>query len=259
MIVSNKRHNKLNQKQLHTLTLLYKFRFITIPLLTEYNNQKHQSTTLRNLKVLLDQGLIGRYFNSSFKIDRKPAYYYLDKNGINLLKDDARFNSKVLHTFYKNKSVSESFMKHTIDVLEVFNSLKSTNENLDIFTKQEISSFDNFPADKPDLYVRGNNDYFINLAHRIPLYLTRKKLTQYIAHYEAGDWNNKNYPSILFVLNSGSDERRLLDYAKKSIESAGIDIDELNIGTTTMKAITRKTHVSSIWTFIDDINPASLD
>jgi len=259
VVVNDKRHNKLNAKQLHILTLIYKFRFISIPLLTEYQNLKSQTTLLRNLKILEEQGYIGRRFDLTFKIDRKPAYYYLAAKGIAVLKDDPRFDSGVLHSYYKNKNVSESFMQHSVDVLAVFNSIKSIYaDSFDIFSKPELATFDDFPENKPDLFLRGKNEYLIMLAHDLQPFLTRKRLAEYIAHSEEDGWNSGVYPILLFIFADGTNETRFLGYAKSALEGAGIDSDELRIGATTMRALTRKPYNGSIWTFMDDMNPVSL-
>jgi DNA-binding MarR family transcriptional regulator len=260
VVVNDKRYNKLNAKQLHILTLIYKFRFISIPLLTEYQNLRSQSTLLRNLKILEEQGYVGRRFDLTFKIDRKPAYYFLAAKGIAVFKDDPRFDSGVLHSYYKNKNVSEPFMQHSVDVLAVFNSIKHTYaDSFDIFSKSELATFDDFPENKPDLFIRGKNEYFITLAHDIQPYLTRKRLNEYITHSEEDGWDGGVYPTLLFIFADSNNETRFLGYTKSALQSAGIDGDELRIGTTTMRAMTRKPYNALIWTFTDNIEPTSLN
>lgn len=260
MVVNNKRYNKLNAKQLHILTLIYKFRFISIPLLTEYQKLKSQTTLLRNLKILEEQGYVGRRFDLSFKIDRKSAYYYLAAKGIAILKDDSRFDSGVLHSYYKNKTVSETFMQHSVDVLAVFNSIKHMYaDSFDIFSKSELAPFDGFPENKPDLLLRGKNEYFITLAHDVQPFIIRKRLTEYISHSEEDGWDVGAYPTLLFVFTDSNSEIRFLGYAKSALEGAGIDTDELRIGATTMKALTQKPYSSSVWTFADNSAPISLN
>ena len=66
----------LNQNQLHILRLLFKFRFITIPLLTTYKKLKSNSLQ-RAFDILLTQQYVERRFDSSYKLAHKPATYYL--------------------------------------------------------------------------------------------------------------------------------------------------------------------------------------
>jgi DNA-binding MarR family transcriptional regulator len=259
VVVDDKKHNKLNTKQLHLLTLIYKFRFISIPLLTKYQNLKSQTTLLRNLKILEEQGYIGRHFDLTFKINRKPAYYYLAAKGIATLKTDPRFDSGVLHSYYKNKNVSESFMQRSVDTLATFIALRETYaDNFDMFSKPELATFEDFPENKPDLYLRGNTEYFVTLAHDVQPFLTRKRLAEYIVHSEETGWESGTYPTLLFILSDSINESRLLGHASSILESSGIDNDELIIGATTVRALTQKPYNASIWTFIHDTYPRSL-
>ncbi|MBQ68779.1 hypothetical protein CL689_01810 [Candidatus Saccharibacteria bacterium] len=248
LMAKEKTHYNLNAKQLHILTLLYKFRYATIPLLTSYKNLKSNSLQ-RTLDILLEKEYIGRKFEPVFKIDRKPAIYYLSTKGIALLKDDPRFDPNVLHSYYKNKSISTAFMQHSIDTLAVFNALKrSYGDTYQIFTKQELSAFDDLPETKPDLYLRGDREYFITLSHDVQPFLIRKRLAEYITHSEEEGWSGGVYPALLFVFADSNNEVRFLDFAKKSLESAGIDTDELSIGATTIKAL-GDYRTSAIWTY----------
>lgn len=259
MADKKKHNNYLNKQQLHILTLLYKFRYATIPLLTEYKNLKSNSTQ-RTFNILLEQEYIGRKFDISYKIDRKPAIYYLAKKGIARLASDDRFNPSVLHAYYKNKSLSDLFMQHTIDTLAVYNALyQSYGEAYQIFAKPELAAFDEFSESKPDLFLRGDHNYFITLAHDVQPFLTRKRLAEYIEHSEEEGWEGGEYPTLLFILADNNQERRLFEFAKNTLESAGIEQYELHIGVTTIKALTSKPKISAVWTYLEeDSTPVAL-
>ncbi len=257
-MAKEKTHYNLNAKQLHILTLLYKFRYVTIPLLTSYKNLKSNSLQ-RNLSILLENGYIGRTFDLSFKIDRKPAIYYLSSKGATFLKEDSRFDPNVLHSFYKNKSLSMGFMQHGIDTFAAYNTFKQDyGDTYQVFTKQELGSFGDLPESKPDLYLRGEQEYFVTLAHDTQPYLTRKRLAEYIEHSEEEGWSGGVYPTLLFVFVDSNNEVRFLEFAKKSLESAGIDTDELSIGATTIKAL-GDPRTNTIWTYAGEASaPVSL-
>lgn len=238
--------------------LLYKFRFITIPLLTKYKNLKSNSLQ-RTFDILLEEKYIGRKFEPSYKIDRKPAIYYLAPKGIAVLKEDARFDALILHSYYKNRSVGETFMQHAIDVLTSYISLRTMYADaFDMFTRQEIAHLDGLPDTKPDLYLRGGREYFITLAYDVQPFLIRKRLAEYIAHFDEDGWGSGEYPALLFVFENSSAESRFLDYAKSSLEASGIDTEELRTGTTTMRALTHDRQLEAIWTFVGDNVPVSL-
>ena len=251
-MAKEKTHYNLNAKQLHILTLLYKFRYATIPLLTSYKNLKSNSLQ-RTLDILLKKEYVGRKFEPVFKIDRKPAIYYLSSRGATYLKEDPRFDPNVLHSFYKNKSLSTGFMQHSIDTFTVYNALKKDyGDTYQIFTKQELGSFDDLPESKPDLYLRGEQEYFVTLAHDTQPYLTRKRMGEYIDHSEEEGWNRGSYPTLLFVFADSNNEARFLDFSKKALESAGIDIGELTIATTTIKALTMPLRENKVWTYVGE-------
>lgn len=252
----------LNKNQYRMLVLLYKFRFVTIPLLKEYLELKYESTTRKTLQTLESQGYIARIFNRSFIKISKPAYYYLDKKGIALLKESPKLDSNTLHSYYKNKNLSEETRDHALSVMATYNHLKTQyNNSYHIFTKGELGNFDNFPEHKPDLYLRkidGDSEYFVTLAHDVQPFFTRKRLAEYIEHSEEEGWSTGKYPALLFVLKNSSHEFQFLDHAMKMLENAGIDNDELRIGVTTIKAINQTPIIDKIWTFVGDDTLKSL-
>ena len=237
----DKRTYQLNTKQRHLLILLYKFRFATVTQLTDYLDLKANSTLNRNLKLLVDKRLVGRYYKESFRIDRKHAVYYLAKEGIRTLREDERLDMAVLNSYYKNRQLSESFMRHHVDALAVYNALRTSyGDTYDIFTKQELTGFDELPDTLPDVYMRGEKEAFIILAHDVQPFIYRKWLAEYIEHSEEEGWPSGKYPALLFVLADATQERRFLEFAAKSLESAGIPDEELNISACTITALLRK-------------------
>lgn len=239
--------------------LIYKFRFITIPLLTNYKNLKSNSLQ-RNLDILLKEKYVYKRFDLTYKIDRKPAVYWLTAKGVAVFKDDPRFNPGVLHSYYKNKSLSDEFIQHNIDTFTVYNSIKHTyKDKFEMFTRQEITHFTDFPEAKPDIYLRGQQEYFIVLAHDMQTFILKKRLKEYITHSEEIGWGSDNYPTLLFILKNNASENRFLDFAGSLLDSAGIGSDELPIAVTTLKAISQTAHIPEIWTFTgEDVVPRSL-
>jgi hypothetical protein len=251
-VTATRKHYRLNKNQHHILMLLFKFRFITIPLLTTYKNLKSNSLH-RNFAILVEEKYVYRKFDSSYNMDRKPAVFYLTAKGMAVLKDDPRINQATLHTFYKNRSLSDAFMQHAVDTLEVYNSLKQAyKDQFEIFARQEVMQFDEFPKTKPDLYLRGDREYFVVLAHDIPQFLIKKRLIEYMTHYDEDGWVHGEYPTLLFICADDSTARRILRFAETTLEDAGIDDDELGIGVTTIKALRPQQASAAIWRFAGD-------
>jgi hypothetical protein len=250
---------RLNNKQLHLLILLYKFRFITIPYLAHYTTSKPQVLQQR-CNVLINQQYLKRDYNLTYKMDRRPAIYYLSAKGIAALKQDERTDQRLLHAYYKNKSLSDEYKRHCVDTLAVYNILKATyGDAYEIFTRQEIAYFDDMPVSKPDLYLRGPKEYFIILAHDTQPFLVRKQLADYITHYEEEGWARGDYPALLFIFTTIDHQRAFLKHAANVLESAGIGDDELRIGATVMGVLYNTAETSAVWSFAGDASaPVSL-
>ncbi len=81
--VSSRR--KLNEGQLEVLDLLYKFRFGSNDLFALHFGKKDRSFVFKRMNILLEQGLLGKRFDSSYRIQGKPAAYYLAPDGARML------------------------------------------------------------------------------------------------------------------------------------------------------------------------------
>jgi len=101
----------LTATQYHLLILLYKFRYATIPHLTTYKQLKSNSLQ-RNFNILVKHHYIAKQYSPTDKIDRKPALYYLATKGLAVLKQDNGFDPRLLHAYYKNTSLSDTYKQH---------------------------------------------------------------------------------------------------------------------------------------------------
>ncbi len=250
----------LNTNQIQLLKTLYKFRFITNNFLASYKKISHVASH-KSLEVLKDQDYLGSHYNASYKLLGKGARYYLAPKGLKFLKDNLQLNEHVLHSMYKNKSVTEGFIDHQIDVTSAYLHLNNNYPNtFDIFARTELASFDTFPESQPDLFLNRTpksdtrtNQYFIELWHDKPPISARKRLSELLEHYDDGDWEEDVYPDLCFVLADARAEDGFVEYATKTLDATGME-DEITILTTTLKALagTEK----AVWT--DVLHPAAL-
>ena len=230
--------------------LMYKFRFITAPLLSSY--KQLTTRTLRDsLHVLVEQKYINKEYEANWRLLHKPAIYSLAKKGIAVLKTDPRVHTKTLHLFYKNNSVSEAFKQHTIDTLAVYNSLKRLyGDRFDMFTRQEIMQYRDFPKTKPDIYLRSAEDeYIIILVHDVMPFIAKKRFIEQLRHFDEEGWGGKQYPTLLFIFARPADKRRFLKYATEQLENAGIREDELQVGATAMDNLLTAASTVPVWSF----------
>ena len=258
------KHYKLNNKQIHILILIYKFRFINSSLLARYKAISRISAN-NSLKVLLDQDYIGSRYEKRYKIQGKGPRYYLTPKGVRLVKAklDDDLSELTIANLYRNKSVTETFVEHTIDVMSVVLALKAMHPDIfHIFTRTELGDYDFFPKPKPDLYLnriktsaKSYNEYMLEIFTATPLFIIKYRIKEYLEHFDTDEWeaeSETDYPVILIACPTKSDEQQLQKYIASKLDNIGIDNDELNIYTTSTQTLTSLDSDKFIWTSVYD-------
>jgi predicted transcriptional regulator len=251
------RRNKLNDNQIKLLKLLYKFRFVTAELVAEHKAIR-RSAVNNSFSILLDQELIARRYDNSYKLQGKGATYYLTPKAVRLLRDSYKLNETTSRTMLKNKRLSEVFVKHNLTIMAAYLNLRGTYPDIfNVFSKSELGDLDYFPEPKPDLYLsrkkpggNAHNEYMLDIFSDNRLFIIKKRIDVYIDHYDSGDWGEEEYPTILLVCPDSRTEQRTQKYVESLLE----DFDLL---TTTKDALLNKhTKETAIWT--DVFNPEEL-
>ncbi len=225
----------LNSKQLHLLKLIYKFRFVTVGLIKEIQDTKDQSTINHRLRVLVEQDYIGRNYNASYRLLGKQANYFLRPKGIAMLKDQQDFSQKALHAMYKNQSLSDSFIDHSLNIAKIYTVMRKVYPNqFSFFTKSELVDLDYFPKQLPDTYLVTNtateqSEIFLDsLEIGSQFFVIKKKLANYIQHAESEIWEEqtgKDYPAVLLACGSPVIEANLHKHLPRMISSSGSEIE----------------------------------
>lgn len=238
------RRNKLNQNQLELLLLIYKFRFVSIPLLSK--SRKISAVAVFNtLNILLDKKLVLRRYDKSYKFSGKPASFALSKDAITLLKAHPGLSDTYLHSLYKNPSLSSQFADHCIEIYKTYLTLNQQYpDTFSIYTRAELVDYeDSYLKPLPDLVLKRKDSettpemYFLDILKDSQLWLIKKRINTYIEHYESGDWEEEIYPTVLFVCEDSNAEKKVLEYAEQAKDNAFIEDGELIIMTTTRKAL----------------------
>jgi hypothetical protein len=225
-----KYRKQLNDEQIKVLALLYKFRFGSSELIARYLGRKRSTDIYRRLRILEDQGLIGKRYESSYKLQGKPAAYYLLPAGARKLQE-CRDTELSIKAIYKDKTVSEQFVQHCLDILDINNQLKAQYGNsLRFFTKSQLNyeKYEHFPRPLPDAYIRlktkdGENQFFLDIYHDSqPFFTAIRRTKQYINYSEEGDWSvtNTDFPTILAVCESSSLKKRLRKRIVKLVDDS---------------------------------------
>lgn len=221
---------KLSKQQQRLLGLVYKFRFITIPSIAKVLNIRNDSTH-EAIKPLVNQGLLVRVYNQSWRIDRRPAYFYLSKLGVTTVRKLLDLPDKAVNTIYNDYKASPDFISECLANLECYISVKKTlPENSVIRMRTELNRFNLFPKHKPDMYIstsQGKETIIFVVPDKLP-YFVNKRLDEYFEYSEEEGWNGK-FPTMGFVLKDKRSKLGFLYKTQQKLESMGYDEDEIEI------------------------------
>lgn len=217
----------LTKNQQRVLRLLFKFRFITSESLANAMSISKVSG-YEVLERLVAKDLVTKEYSSAYRINRRPACYSLSSKGVSALRSIDNSSEAKVHAAYNNKTATLDFKNHCIMVANVYSQLRNAmRTKAAIFSRSELIQYDEFPRDKPDLYIRtlDNNEAMFIVLHCEELYIIRKRFDEIIAHCEDG-WEYGDYPIVCFLL---ADERKvngLIQYAQSKIDALGLDEEE---------------------------------
>lgn len=243
----NDKGQKLTGQQQRVLKLLFKFRFVSAGLLADVMGIRRVSV-YEVLEQLVSKQLVTKVYEPKFRIDRKPAYYYLNKNGVTAVRKLMDVKESVVHALYKNDEMTDDFVSHSMKLIQCYTAIvKHLPKDSAIFSKTEINRFRQFPKNRPDLYIRTpeGKEAIVVIADDKPPYIVRKRLDEIITHSEDESWEGDNYPHICFVLKDNAAKYSFLFTTNKKLESMGMDEGELPIVAAALNAFEKPT--AHIW------------
>jgi Fe2+ or Zn2+ uptake regulation protein len=232
---------KLTGQQQRVLKLLFKFRFVSAGLLADVMGIRRASV-YEVLEQLVTKGLVAKVYKPEFRIDRKPAYYYLNKTGVTAVRKVMDVKEPVVHALYKNDEMTQEFIVHSMKLMQCYMAIaRILPEDTQIFSKTEINRFKQFPKNRPDLYIRtaDGKEAIIVLVDDKPAYIVRKRLDEILAHSEDEEWGSGDYPRICFVLQDNSAKYSFLFTARKKLDGMGVD-EELPVLATSLPAFSEE-------------------
>ncbi|OYW86478.1 hypothetical protein B7Z17_00270, partial [Candidatus Saccharibacteria bacterium 32-49-10] len=189
-----------------------------------------------------------KVYKEEWRIDRRPAYYYLNKSGVTTLRKVLDVKESVVHALYKNDEMTDDFVNHCLKLMQCYQAIiKQLPEGTDIFSKTEINRFSQFPKTRPDMYIRtpDGEEAIVVIVDDKPLYIIRKRLDEIVAHSEDEGWTSDDYPRICFILKDHSAKYSFLYTTSKKLESMGLDDDELPILAASMDSF--RESISTPW------------
>jgi hypothetical protein len=253
----SKSRKQLNELQIELLQILYKFRFANSKLIAQYQEQTSRNINVR-LTNLLDQEYIGRNYDSSYRINRRPATYYLLPKAIRFLKTNPDLDAKGLHLLYYNRKAKPVFINHCLRLFRIYLKLDAQfGESLEFFTSTELADQTQFPRPLPDGLLNFSDQsgglpaYVVDLLESTtPLPRLRRRVARFINHSEIGNWLG-DYPGILLVCDNVGLERELQRYIAHMLNMSGAY--KLRYRTTTLKALLSSRNFDDpIWSNVED-------
>ena len=244
----DRKGQKLTGQQQRVLKLLFKFRFVSAGLLADVMGIRRISV-YEVLEQLVSKELVTKVYEPKFRIDRKPAYYYLNKSGVTAVRKLMDVKESVVHALYKNDEMTDDFVSHSMKLMQCYTGIaKYLPKDSAIFSKTEINRFKQFPKNRPDLYIRtpDGKEAIVVIADGKPQYIVRKRLDEIITHSEDESWEGDNYPHICFVLKDNAAKYSFLFTTNKKLEGMGIDEGQLPIVATSLSAFEKP--AAYIWT-----------
>ncbi len=216
-----KRYKVLNQPQLLVLNLLYRFRFMTAAQLAKAFHKNRASDLQKRLKILAEQDYINKRYDKTYRLQGKPAAYYLTPKGFRYLQ---RINPylkkwKLKDSLYRNKHLSEAFIIHQIkiaDLASYFNNLYG--QKLELVTVNELVFYSNIPHWLPDLLLiikfrEAKGYFFLDLFEDSkPFFVYVRKARSYLNYaqeIEEKYTGKTNIPIILMICVNPRRERKL--------------------------------------------------
>lgn len=246
----------LNSEQLVVLSLLYRFRFGTSEYIARYLGKTSTKVVQKKLKILEDQEFVAKRYDSSYKLQGKPAEYYLTPKGARQLKartDDAKLADQVTpqgtKNLYKNPIVSADFMAHCLNILSVAIQIKELyGDKLTVFTRMQLIPYGYFPSWRPDLLLsfkttakstgkqHKKKQYFLDIWDGTrPFFVSVRKARSYLTYAEEGDWptDQVDFPCILMICENDKSQKKLNRQIRKALDESYED--EVVFGTTAMQ------------------------
>lgn len=259
-----KYRRQLNSQQIYTLHILYWYRFCTSKQLAISLDKPSHKAIQNKLQILEDQGLIDKRYDKSYKLMGRPAEYYITPKGVRQLEKlkPGITNQLTNKNMYKNKAVSDDFLKHCIAVTETSIRLRAiygNNGKVHKLPKSYMANYRHYyPSWTPDLHLQipasgqtPNKHYFLDLWDDTkPFFVSVRKTQNYVKFKGSGDWQeDEQYPAIIAICEDERAQKKL-NRQMKRILGESWDDDLVFATTTNQRLIEATKPTDKIWSKI---------
>lgn len=256
--VEPKWRKQLNDSQIEVLKLLYRFRFGTADMIAKSQGREDGSKEYARLRILLEQDYIGRKYEPEYRLQGRPASYFLRSKGVRVLGaiPGGDFSETVLKSVEKDKKATDQFIAQNLAVYEAYNVLKSQyGQGLTFFTKSDQTRLYGLPEPFPDAYVQIKSDsgemrhYFLDIHQETrPFYASTRRIKQYVDYVGSSAWtlDPVSQPTMLAVCDTPNLKKRLHARINKEVKG------EANFLLTTIEALKSVIDDGRIWEHTND-------
>lgn len=263
-----KYRKKLNEEQIAVLQLLWRFRFASNEQTAKCQAKPNSKAVQKRLKILEDQGYVAKRYDKSYKLQGKPAAYYLTPHGARMLalrtprKKDEPINIKRI---YKDKDASEGFIEHCKNVLAIYLTLKvlyPSKGKLNYFTKAQLSyeKYDFMPSPLQDACIRiktseGDRYFFLNIFEDSqPFFVLIRRIKKYLEYAGSGEWarydEDGGLPTILLVVQNKSVHKRLRKRLAKELRES---YEDVRFATGRLEYILDLENKGKVWLAVNEV------
>lgn len=235
-----------------------------------YLGKRDIKVVQKKLKILEEQEYVGKRYEKSYKLQGKPAEYYLTPKGARLLSKRSEPESRAnkvteqgIKNLYKNATVSLDYVAHCLKVFEVSLWLcELYGERLQFFTRMQLIPFDYLPSWRPDGFInlkRSVQDkgalkrFFLDIWEGTrPFFVSVKKARSYITYSESGNWpvDDAKFPIMLILCDTEHNETKLRRQIRKALSDS---YEAVSYATATTGALEAATQLSDrIWRVVED-------
>lgn len=252
----------LNKQQLAAMCRLYWYRFCTTKQLARSLKKSSPKAIQNKLQVLEEQGFISKRYDKSYRLAGRPAEYFITPKGARELEKakPGTTNAWAVKSLYKNKTVSNDFLKHCIAVTDTAQHVRIVyGDKLWILPKSHTAQYDFYPTWAPDLHLKilGRGETppkhcFLDIWDGSkPFFVSVRKTRNYVNFKDSGDWQeDEPYPIILAVCEDIYAQKKLNRQMKRILSDTWDD--ELIFATTTKHQLEEATKpADKIWLKID--------
>ncbi len=256
--------SSLSSSQISLLDLVYKYRFVSRQLVADSLGINPQNGIHERLEVLLKYGYLDKRFDKRLKLVGVPAAYYLTPKGLRTLQalpNHEHVTEAAIKGSYRDKTVGQDFVTHTLDVYKYTNLLKQHYPGLKVFTKRDMSQYDYFPSQLPDAFLSLPTDdpqqpkrfFFDLVSDSLPRSALDRRIANYCDFFDDGGWEvtgSDELPIMLLLSEWGPAEKRIQRNIRLQLSRS--DMEELAAYTSTTGALDGITDERAIWTSVED-------